>query len=88
MAIGLGLFVGALLTALFPYIVMIPTYGFYLAVAARVLIGIFHVDTSNKIRKLFSVRLHVFRQCKALGQIGLLNQRSRALSERISLEHL
>ena len=49
LAIGVGISVGAVLTVLFPYIVTIPTHGFYLAVAARVLTGIFHVGMFIRI---------------------------------------
>ena len=70
LALGVGIGISAVLTYLFPYIIMIPTHGYMLAVITRVIIGFFHVCTFSHLLKLIFQRRRVSQQCKELGQNG------------------
>ena len=79
LALGIGIGIGSVLTYLFPYIIMIPNYGFILAVITRVIIGFFHVCKKLYLtlssKKHF--RHHAFPPCKARGQNGRQVQKNR-----------
>ena len=80
LALGVGIGISAILTYLFPYIIMIPTHGYMLAVITRVIIGFFHVCTCFYLLKLIFQRRRVFQRCKELGPNG-----HRRLKDRVWL---